>query len=56
MERVEKYRKLAEECRSQAKTAPKPELRDLNLELARYWDDVATDREQKLVHRKLGKP
>jgi len=52
VERVDKYRQLAEECRSQAKTAPNPELRDLNLELAKYWDDIATDREQKLVHRK----
>jgi hypothetical protein len=52
VERVEKYRELAEECRAQAKTAPTAELRDLNLELAKYWDDVATDRESSLLHGK----
>jgi hypothetical protein len=52
LERVEKYRQLAEECREQAKTAPNAEFRALNLELAKYWDDVATEREQRIVHRK----
>ena len=52
MERVRKYRELAEECRAQAKIERNAELRALNLELAKYWDDVATEREQKIVHRK----
>jgi hypothetical protein len=52
VERVETYRELAEQCRAQAKTAPTVELRALNLELAKYWDDIATEREQKLIHRK----
>jgi len=52
MERVERYRELAEECRAQAKTAPNAELRDLNLELAKYWDDIATASERELLHRK----
>jgi hypothetical protein len=52
VERVEKYRELAEECRAQAKTASTAELRALNLELAKYWDDIATDSERALLHRK----
>jgi hypothetical protein len=52
VERVEKYRELAEECRAQAKTASTAELRALNLELAKYWDDIATDTERALLHRK----
>jgi hypothetical protein len=52
VERAEKYRELAEECRAQAKTARSAELRALNLELAKYWDDIATEREQKLVPKK----
>jgi hypothetical protein len=52
VERVEKYRELAEECRAQAKNAPTAELRALNLELAKYWDDIAADKERELLHRK----
>jgi hypothetical protein len=54
VERVEKYRQLAEECRAHAKTARTPELRQLNLELANYWDQIAASRERLLqIRRKI---
>jgi hypothetical protein len=52
VEHVEAYRELAEQCRAQSKTAPNAELRALNLELAKYWDDIAAESERKLIHRK----
>ena len=47
---VAEYRKHAEECRILAKQMPEGEQRNQLLEMARTWDNLATEREQ-LVRR-----
>ncbi len=48
MKTAAEYRKHAEECRVLGKQVPEGEQRNQLLEIARTWDNLATDRE-KLV-------
>jgi hypothetical protein len=45
MKTAAEYRKHAEECRIFAKQVPEGEQRNQLLEMARTWDNLATDRE-----------
>jgi hypothetical protein len=46
MKTAAEYRKHAEECRVLAKQVPEGEQRNQLLEMARTWDNLATDREE----------
>ena len=46
MELAEKYRELAQQCRTQAIMEPRETLRALHLELAEYWESIADEQEQ----------
>jgi hypothetical protein len=45
MKTAAEFRKHAEECRILAKQVPEGEQRNQLLEMARTWDNLATDRE-----------
>jgi hypothetical protein len=45
MKTAAEFRKHAEECRIPAKQVPEGEQRNQLLEMARTWDNLATDRE-----------
>jgi len=52
MRRVDDYRKNAEECRDLARKMPEA-VRDSLMEMARHWDDLASERERYLNTRGL---
>jgi hypothetical protein len=49
MKTAAEYRKHAEECRILAKQMPEGEQRKQLLEMARTWDNLATEREQLVL-------
>jgi hypothetical protein len=52
MQRVEDYRNHAEECRTMARRARSPHERDMLLNMARTWDDLATHRVEQIARKK----
>lgn len=49
MKTVVEYRKHAEECRTLAKRARSPEEREMILQMAATWEDLAHARERKIT-------
>jgi hypothetical protein len=52
MQRVEDYRNQAEECYTMARRARSPQERDMLLNMARTWDDLATLRVEQIARKK----
>jgi hypothetical protein len=52
MKKVEEYRSHAEECRTMARRARSARERDLLLNMARTWDDLATSRAEQIARKK----
>jgi hypothetical protein len=51
MQKVEDYRRHAEECRNMARRARLPEERDMLLNMARTWDNLASYRSTQISRR-----
>jgi hypothetical protein len=51
MHKVEDYRKHAEEYRTMAKRARSPKERDMLLNMARTWDDLAEHRAGQIAQK-----
>jgi hypothetical protein len=49
MKKASEYREHAEECRNMARGLPEGEHRTQLLEMARTWDNLAKEREDKLM-------
>jgi hypothetical protein len=49
---IEDYRIHAEECRAMARRARSPQERDMLLNMARTWDDLATHRVEQIARKK----
>jgi hypothetical protein len=54
MQKVEDYRKHADECRSIARRSRSLEERDMLLNMARTWDDLASHRAAQITrHQRM---
>jgi hypothetical protein len=51
MQKVEEYRIHAEGCRAMARRARSARERDLLLNMARTWDDLATNRVEQIARK-----
>ncbi len=51
MHKVEDYRRHAEECRAMAARARFPKERDMLLNMARTWDDLASQRAGQIAQK-----
>jgi hypothetical protein len=51
MQKVEDYRIHAEDCRTMASRARSPRERDLLLNMARTWDDLAKNRVDQIARQ-----
>jgi hypothetical protein len=51
MQKVEDYRSHAEECRTMARRSRSPQERDMLLNMARTWDDLATHRAEQVARQ-----
>jgi hypothetical protein len=52
MQKVEEYRIHAKDCRTMARRARSPRERDMLLNMARTWDDLATHRVEQIARKK----
>jgi hypothetical protein len=51
MQKIEVYRNHAEECRSMASRSRLPGEREMLLNMARTWDDLATFRAEQIAQQ-----
>jgi hypothetical protein len=52
MQKIEDYRGHAEECRTMARRARSPQEREMLLNMARTWDDLAVHRVEQIERQK----
>jgi hypothetical protein len=52
MQKVENYRRHSEECRTMAGRARSPQEREMLLNMARTWDDLAAHRAEQIARKK----